>query len=138
MAHESRYRDRHAPKGPKCTATRECNTTASRLVRLGDGTPESHARMQRALDTLWPYTAEFFATFDDDAARVAAGVGTAWPQLESRWTATVAPVLGQALLTTPARTTFASTGTRGVHSEHLGHLLAEMQYLQRAVPGGTW
>lgn len=107
-------------------------------IRLGDGTPESHARMQRALDTLWPYTAEFFATFDDDAARVAAGVGTAWPQLESRWTATVAPVLGQALLTTPARTTFASTGTRGVHSEHLGHLLAEMQYLQRAVPGGTW
>lgn len=107
-------------------------------IRLGDGTPESHARMQRALDTLWPYTAEFFADFDDDAVRIAAGVGGAWPPLEARWTATVMPVLQQATLQAPARTSFASTGTRGVHSEHLGHLLAEMQYLQRAVPGGTW
>lgn len=107
-------------------------------IRLGDGTAESHTRMQRALDTLWPYTAEFFAAFDDDAERIAAGVGRPWPELEARWTATVVPVLQQATLKVPARTSFMTTGTRGVHSEHLGHLLTEMQYLQRAVPGGTW
>jgi len=104
-------------------------------VRLGDGTAESHARMQRALDDLWPYTAEFFAGFPDDAD---AGVGPAWPQLEAPWTAAVTPVLQQATLAIPARTPFASTGTRGVHSEHLGHLLTGMQYLQRTYPGGTW
>jgi len=107
-------------------------------IRLGDGTAESHARMQRALNELWPYTAEFFAAFADDGERAAAGLGPAWPQLEAAWMATVTPVLAEATLAVPARTPFTSTGTRGVHSEHLGHLLTEMQYLQRSCPGGTW
>ncbi|HTN49660.1 MAG TPA: 1,2-phenylacetyl-CoA epoxidase subunit PaaC [Burkholderiaceae bacterium] len=102
-------------------------------VRLGDGTDESQARMQRALDLLWPYTAEFFAA-DADAT----GAGPAWSSLESAWMASVQPVLDVATLTVPPRTPFLSRGTKGIHTEHLGHLLAEMQYLQRTYPGGTW
>lgn len=107
-------------------------------LRLGDGTDASHARMQHALDALYPYTAEFFETFDDDDARVAAGLGPAWPELAAAWTATVTPVLQQATLVVPAPTPFVSRGTQGVHTEHMGHLLATMQTLQRTVPGGTW
>ncbi len=107
-------------------------------VRLGDGTEDSHARMQRALDELWPYTAEFFSATPDDDAMVASGVGPAWPSLEGAWNTTVSPVLEVATLNVPARTPFVSTGKLGRHTEHMGHLLAEMQYLQRTVPGGTW
>jgi ring-1,2-phenylacetyl-CoA epoxidase subunit PaaC len=108
------------------------------VVRLGDGTGESHRRMQDALDALWPYTAELFsATLADDIA-VASGLGPAWPSLQPAWTATVAPVLEVATLAAPARTPFLSSGKAGVHSEHLGHLLTGMQYLQRTYPGGTW
>jgi ring-1,2-phenylacetyl-CoA epoxidase subunit PaaC len=108
------------------------------VVRLGDGTEESQRRMQSALDQLWPYTNEFFSpTLGDDLA-AADGVGPAWSSLEAAWTATVLPVLEVATLKVPARTPFLSRGKLGVHSEHLGHLLAEMQYLQRTYPGGTW
>jgi ring-1,2-phenylacetyl-CoA epoxidase subunit PaaC len=108
------------------------------VVRLGDGTDESHGRMQQALDTLWPYTAEFFsATLADDLV-ASSGVGPAWSSLQSAWTATVQPVLEAGTLAAPARTPFLTGGKSGVHSEHLGHLLTEMQYLQRTYPGGTW
>jgi ring-1,2-phenylacetyl-CoA epoxidase subunit PaaC len=107
-------------------------------VRLGDGTEESHARMQRALDTLWPYTTEFFGASADDQAIEAAAIGPGWPTLESAWDAVVRPVLEVATLTVPARTPFLSRGTRGLHTEYMGHLLTEMQYLQRTCPGGTW
>jgi ring-1,2-phenylacetyl-CoA epoxidase subunit PaaC len=107
-------------------------------VRLGDGTAESHARMQAALDVLWPYTAEFFAASPHDAARESEGIGPAWPALSAGWDAAVRPVLDVATLAAPARTPFVSRGAQGVHTEHLGHLLTEMQYLQRTYPGGTW
>lgn len=105
-------------------------------VRLGDGTEESHTRMQRALDYLWPYTAEFFSPSREDDA--AAAIGPAWSVLEPDWSATVGPVLEVATLTAPARTPFLSNGKRGQHTEHMGHLLTELQYLQRTYPGGTW
>jgi ring-1,2-phenylacetyl-CoA epoxidase subunit PaaC len=105
-------------------------------VRLGDGTEESHARMQRALDILWPYTAEFFSPSPEDGAL--SGVGPAWPTLESGWEAAVRPVLEVATLPVPARTPFLSQGKQGRHTEHMGHLLTEMQYLQRTYPGGSW
>ncbi len=105
-------------------------------VRLGDGTEESHDRMQRALDILWPYTAEFFSPSPEDCAL--AGVGPAWPTLESGWEAAVRPVLEVATLTVPASTPFLSQGKQGRHTEHMGHLLTEMQYLQRTYPGGSW
>jgi ring-1,2-phenylacetyl-CoA epoxidase subunit PaaC len=107
-------------------------------VRLGDGTAESHTRMQRALDDFWPYTAEFFSATAEDDAMAASDVGPAWSSLESGWITTVSPVLEVATLAVPARTPFVSTGKLGRHTEHLGHLLTEMQYLQRTVPGGTW
>ena len=108
------------------------------VVRLGDGTEESHRRMQAAIDLLWPYTAEFFSATPADDVAVATSAGPAWPSLEAAWTAAVTPVLEVATLKVPARTPFLTRGKLGVHSEHLGHLLAEMQYLQRAYPGGTW
>jgi ring-1,2-phenylacetyl-CoA epoxidase subunit PaaC len=107
-------------------------------VRLGDGTDESHARMQRALDTLWPYTAEFFAATPQDASVDAAALGPVGPSLAAAWEAAVRPVLETATLRVPERTPFLSRGAQGVHTEHLGHLLAEMQFLQRTYPGGTW
>ena len=107
-------------------------------VRLGDGTDESHARMQRALDDLWPYTAEFFSPLAVDARAEAAGIGPAWSSLATAWEASVVPVLEVATLKVPQRTPFLSRGKEGRHSEHMGHLLAEMQYLQRAHPGAKW
>ena len=108
------------------------------VIRLGDGTEESHRRMQAAIDLLWPYTAEFFSATPADDVAVATSAGPAWPSLEAAWTAAVTPVLEVATLKVPARTPFLTRGKLGVHSEHLGHLLAEMQYLQRTYPGGTW
>ena len=108
------------------------------VIRLGDGTDESHRRLQHALDLLWPYTAEFFSATPADDVAVATAVGPAWSALEPAWAAAVTPVLEVATLTLPARTPFLSSGKLGMHSEHLGHLLTEMQYLQRTYPGGTW
>jgi ring-1,2-phenylacetyl-CoA epoxidase subunit PaaC len=108
------------------------------VVRLGDGTDESRARVQRALDTLWPYTAEFFCVMDGDQAIEAAAIGPAWATLEAAWDTVVRPVLEVATLSAPARTPFMSRGKLGQHTEYMGHLLTEMQYLQRTYPGGTW
>ncbi|MCU0765072.1 MAG: phenylacetate-CoA oxygenase subunit PaaC, partial [Burkholderiaceae bacterium] len=107
-------------------------------VRLGDGSDESQARMQRALDYLWPYTAEFFSPLATDAQAEAAGIGPAWSSLAGAWEESVVPVLEVATLKVPAATAFLSRGKEGRHSEHMGHLLAEMQYLQRAYPGARW
>ncbi|WP_374658339.1 1,2-phenylacetyl-CoA epoxidase subunit PaaC [Inhella sp.] len=93
--------------------------------RLGDGTPESHARMQAALERLWPYVGELFAMDE-------------WAPLEAPWREQVLPVLAAATLALPKDRPNAHFGHQGRHSEHLGHLLAEMQYLQRAYPGGRW
>ena len=108
------------------------------VIRLGDGTEESHRRMQDALDTLWPYTAEFFSATPTDDVAVATAVGPAWAALRPEWTSAVTPVLEVATLKIPADTPFLTRGKLGVHSEHFGHLLTEMQYLQRTYPGGTW
>ncbi len=104
------------------------------VIRLGDGTDESHARMQRALDALWPYTAEFFSAsaIDDTDA------GPAWSAFESGWLSAVRPVLDVATLQIPGRTSFVSHGKAGIHSEHMTPLLAEMQHLQRAYPNCDW
>lgn len=107
-------------------------------LRLGDGTAESHARMQRALDYLWPYTAELFTPTAEDEAVAAAGIGPAWPSLAAAWEERVVPLLQEATLTVPSRTPFVSHGKVGRHTEFLGRLLAEMQYLQRAYPGNRW
>ena len=97
------------------------------LVRLGDGTDVSHARVQAALEHLMPYTEEFWHSAD---ARTAG--------LQSDWDAVVDAALAEATLKRPAAGGHVPRGKQGMHSEHLGLLLAEMQHLQRAFPGGVW
>jgi ring-1,2-phenylacetyl-CoA epoxidase subunit PaaC len=108
---EARYHQRHA---------------GDWVVRLGDGSAESAARLRSALDRNWPYTAEMFAG------------DPAWQALHEPWVVEVRAVFDEARLILPAPTPFVSTGSQGLHSEHLGFMLAEMQYLQRQHPGGRW
>jgi ring-1,2-phenylacetyl-CoA epoxidase subunit PaaC len=112
--------------------------SASWVVRLGDGTAESHARVQAALEELWPFTGELFAEDDVDAAMVRAGIAPHAAALKARWSARIDQVLAEATLTRPADTIYPWHGKRGVHTEHLGYMLAEMQFLQRAYPGAEW
>ena len=112
--------------------------TGDWVVRLGDGTEESHRRMNQALADLWPYTAEWFSADEVDAAAAASRLGPSWDRLKPAWLDKVLPVLQEARLTVPSDTPFASTGKRGVHTEHMGFLLAEMQSLPRAFPGAQW
>lgn len=112
--------------------------SASWIVRLGDGTAESHARVQDALAQLWPFTTELFADDGVDAAMIAAGVAPAAAALRAGWSARIDAVLAEATLTRPADAPFPWHGKCGVHTEHLGYVLAEMQFLQRAYPGAEW
>jgi len=120
---EARYHQQHA---------------ADWVVRLGDGTEESRRRIEAALAMLWPYAAELFDDDAVDAAAEAAGLGPARSSLREPWLAEMAEILGEVHLPMPKESGFRSTGSRGVHSEHMGYILAEMQYLQRAYPGGAW
>jgi len=112
--------------------------SADLVIRLGDGTDESHARMQDALDRLWPYAGEVFLPDATDARLAAAGILPAPDSLRPVWDATVAEVLAEATLTRPAGTFAHQGGRQGRHTEHLGHLLTSMQWLQRAYPGAGW
>jgi len=108
------------------------------LIRLGDGTAESHRRAQDALDALWPYVGEMFATDAPERALIEAGAVIDPAILRPGFDAAIDPVLAEATLNRPADG-FAQTGGRtGRHSEHLGHLLAEMQILPRTYPGAVW
>ncbi len=112
--------------------------SASWLVRLGDGTDDSHRRVQGALDGLWRFTQEFFAADDLDDEMARAGVAPLLADLAPRWSARVDEVLREATLKRPADVRYDWHGKRGEHTEHLGYLLAEMQFLHRAYPGATW
>ena len=120
---EARYHQQHA---------------ADWLVRLGDGTAESRRRCEAALNELWRYTPELFEDDAVDAAAVAGGLGPASSSLLAAWRAEMAEMLADATLSSPKESAFRSTGKRGLHSEHMGRILAEMQHLQRAFPGGAW
>ena len=108
------------------------------LVRLGDGTDESHARAQAALDHLFPYTQEFWVHSPAETAAIEAGIGIDVKTLQADWDAIVDAALGEATLTRPATGGYVTEGKQGIHSEHLGFLLAEMQSLARAHPEGKW
>ncbi|MBK8863519.1 MAG: phenylacetate-CoA oxygenase subunit PaaC [Betaproteobacteria bacterium] len=108
------------------------------VVRLGDGTGESAARLRAALERAWPYTHEMFKRDAVDTAAEAASLGPARDALHADWRREVSAVFGEAGLEVPADTPFMSTGTQGRHSEHMGFILAEMQSLQRQFPGGRW
>ena len=120
---EARYHQQHA---------------ADWAVRLGDGTEESRQRCEAALQRLWLYTPELF---EDDAVETAArasDLGPAASELREPWLAEMREIFGEAGVALPKDTAFRSSGKRGVHSEHMGYILSEMQYLQRAFPGGAW
>lgn len=108
------------------------------LVRLGDGTGESHARTQAALDHLMPYTQEFWTPSDAEAAAAADGTGVDARLLRDGWDAEVDDALAEATLRRPADGGYVTRGKHGEHSDHLSYLLAEMQSLARAHPGATW
>jgi ring-1,2-phenylacetyl-CoA epoxidase subunit PaaC len=107
-------------------------------VRLGDGTEDSARRMSLALNSLWPYIPELFEATPEDLAARTSGLGPAWADAEGSWRTEVDQVLKEAHLVAPPAVAFRSYGRRGRHSEHMGYLLAEMQYLQRAFPEGAW
>jgi ring-1,2-phenylacetyl-CoA epoxidase subunit PaaC len=107
-------------------------------IRFGDGTEESQARAQRALDALWPYTNELFEDDAVERAVAACGIGVRSSSLREHWQAQIASVLEQATLRQPNAGGLVTTGKAGLHSEHMDFLLAEMQVLARAHPGVVW
>ena len=120
---EARYHQEHA---------------ADWVVRLGDGTQESHQRAQAAVNTLWLYTPELFSGDAVDLNAEKTGLGPSWGSMQKQWLVQMLSVLDAATLVAPKDSAFVSAGKRGVHSEHMGYILAEMQHLQRAYPGGVW
>lgn len=108
------------------------------VIRLGDGTEESHNRMQEAINLLWMFTGDLFEKTAGDELLISAGIATDTATLKTKWDAMISEVMERATLTVPA-TAYMMKGSRnGIHSEHLGYLLAEMQSLSRSLPGVTW
>ena len=122
-AKETRYHFEHAADG---------------VVRLGDGSDESMRRMGAAPLRAWPYVAELFDDDEVDVAAASSGLGPRASELRALFLSSLHPVFADAQLALPSDGAFMSQGKRGVHSEHMGYLLAEMQHLQRAFPGGVW
>jgi ring-1,2-phenylacetyl-CoA epoxidase subunit PaaC len=112
--------------------------SAGWLVRLGDGTEESRARVQSALEKFWPLTVELFAEDDLDRAMADAGIAPRLDEVRAAWVLRIEALLAEATLTRPSDRVYSWFGKRGQHSEHLGYMLAEMQQLQRAHPGARW
>lgn len=120
---ESRYHVRHS---------------ADWVVKLGGGTEESHARAQRAVDDLWRYTGELFLADDVDREASEQGLGVDPSTFERTWQTTMRDVLTRAGLTIPEGLYMQRGGREGKHTEHLGHMLAEMQIVARSHPGASW
>ncbi len=112
--------------------------SAEWVIRLGDGTEESHSRVQDALNNLWRYTDELFFTDEVDADLQAKGIVFSSEELKASWSKNVKEVLAQATLMIPDNGWQHEGGRKGLHSEHLGYILAELQYMQRAYPGMEW
>ena len=109
------------------------------VIGLGDGTAESHARMQDALNLMWPYVGEMFASDDVDTEMRSTGIAPDLNQLRIAFDAHVGAVMADATLTIPDSTFAHKGGKSGFqHTEHLGHILTQMQWLQRAYPGASW
>jgi len=108
------------------------------VVRLGDGTEESHQRMHTAVSALWPYAGEAFLDDDVDRAAADAGLAPLPSSLQPDWRRTVEDAFAEATLEVPADPWWQRGGRQGQHSEHLSYLLAEMQVVHRAHPGATW
>jgi ring-1,2-phenylacetyl-CoA epoxidase subunit PaaC len=120
-------------------ATYHAERSSDTVIALGDGTDESHRRMQAALDLLWPYVGEMFTADAVDDTMAEAGIAPDLAGLRPAFDARMATVLGEATLVIPEGGFAHKGGKTGFrHSEHLGHMLTQMQWLQRAYPGATW
>ena len=108
------------------------------MLRLGDGTAESHRRVQRALKDLWGYTPELFTMSELETRLAANAVAVDRAALQAPWNALIDATLEEATLGRPAQEWSVVGGREGVHTEHLGHMLSELQFLQRAYPGLEW
>ena len=108
------------------------------VLRLGDGTEESHRRMQAAIDDLWMYTGELFESDEIDRAIAGEDLGPDLATLHEPWLGLVRATVEEATLTLPQPGWAQQGGKRGIHSEHLGYILADLQFLQRAYPNATW
>ncbi len=108
------------------------------MIRLGDGTEESHQRMQQALDNLWMYTGELTTANEMDRQIAAAGFGPDPAIFQRPWKKKVEAILHLATLDLPEDHWMQSGGKKGIHTEHFGYILADLQFLQRAYPGMTW
>lgn len=108
------------------------------VIRLGDGTEESKHRIENALEEIWSFTGELFIPADYEKEMAANGIGVDVDIVKEKWDERVAAVFSEATLTVPASKWAQSGGKNGVHTEYLGFILAEMQYLQRAYPGCEW
>jgi ring-1,2-phenylacetyl-CoA epoxidase subunit PaaC len=108
------------------------------VIRLGDGTEESHRRAQTAIDDLWAFTGEMFDVDDGERGLIGAGIAVDPAALQAPWLNTVSDVVHEATLALPKGNWMQQGGRSGRHSEHLGHLLSELQSMQRTFPGATW
>jgi ring-1,2-phenylacetyl-CoA epoxidase subunit PaaC len=126
-----------AAKGAK-EAAYHAERSSDWVIRLGDGTDESHRRMQAAIDELWRYAGEMFVPDAAETELAAAGIVPDARALQAPWDAAVDAVLAEATLSRPPAGYVQKGGKQGRHTEHLGHLLAEMQFLQRAYPDARW
>jgi ring-1,2-phenylacetyl-CoA epoxidase subunit PaaC len=108
------------------------------MLRLGDGTAESHARLQAAVDDLWAFTGEMFETDEGERALIDSGVAIDSSALHRQWLKTVSGIANEATLTLPKSEWMQKGGRGGRHSEHFGHLLSELQSMQRTFPGASW
>lgn len=108
------------------------------MLRLGDGTEESHERVQQALDTVWRYTGEMFIADEVDEMMAAAGIAPKLADIKKQWDEKVSSVIKEATLKRPEDGWVIEGSKKGIHTEHLGFVLAELQYMQRAYPGMKW
>ena len=108
------------------------------IIRLGDGTVESHAKVQSAIDNLWMFTNELFEMNEIDNEMLEQKIGVDCSKLKIEWDKIINEILSEATLNRPEDANMRTGGRQGIHTEHLGHLLSDMQYLQRAYPDATW
>jgi ring-1,2-phenylacetyl-CoA epoxidase subunit PaaC len=108
------------------------------VQRLGDGTDESHARAQKALDDLWRFTPEMFASDEIEQRLVSDGIAADVTRIEPQWRSMVTDVLNRATLKIPESAPMMAGGRHGRHTEYLGHMLSEMQIVARSHPGAEW
>ncbi len=108
------------------------------IIRLGDGTQESHERIQFAIDDIWEYVGELFEADEVDQMMLEAGIGVDLAKIKAEWHQNVAEILDAATLSKPENDFMQLGGKNGVHTEYMGYILAEMQYLQRAYPNCEW